>query len=131
MKTRYAVTMGVLAGVAIGATAINGLNAQAKPPSYVVIDIGELTDPEGFKAVTTSAAAGPARLAALGGRYVIRTETTTALDGIPPKRFVVLAFDSKEKAQGWDKGDQRHPRQNDKVTCFHRRGLCKLDFNRP
>jgi uncharacterized protein (DUF1330 family) len=101
MKTRYAVTMGVLAGVVIGATAIKGLNAQATPPTYVVIDISEMIDPEGFKAVTTSAAASPARAAALGGRYVIRTETTTALDGTPPKRFVVLAFDSKEKAQGW------------------------------
>jgi uncharacterized protein (DUF1330 family) len=101
MKTRYAVTMGVLAGVLIGATAIKGLNAQATPPTYVVIDISEMIDPEGFKAVTTSAAASPARAAALGGRYVIRTETTTALDGTPPKRFVVLAFDSKEKAQGW------------------------------
>jgi uncharacterized protein (DUF1330 family) len=93
----------MLAGVALGATAIKGLNAQAKPPNYVVIDISEMTDPEGFKAVTTSAAASPAGTAALGGRYVIRTETTTALDGgNPPKRFVVIAFDSKEKAQGWN-----------------------------
>jgi uncharacterized protein (DUF1330 family) len=33
--------------------------------------------------------------------YLIRTEEVTALDGAPPKRFVVLAFDSKEKARGW------------------------------
>jgi hypothetical protein len=32
--------------------------------------------------------------------YLIRTEEVTALDGAPPKRFVVLAFDSKEKARG-------------------------------
>jgi uncharacterized protein (DUF1330 family) len=102
MKTKYAVTMGVLVGVAIGATAIKGLNAQTKPPTYVVIDIADLTDPEGFKAVPASPAASPARLAALGGRYLIRTETTTALDGVPPKRFVLLAFDSKEKAQAWN-----------------------------
>ena len=91
----------MLAGVALGATAIKGLYAQAKPPTYVVIDISDVTDPEGFKAVTSSAAASPAGAAALGGRYVIQTETTTALDGTPPKRFVVLAFDSKDKAQGW------------------------------
>ena len=101
MKTSYAVTIGVLAGVAIGATAIKGLNAQGRPPSYVVIDITEMTNPDGFKAVITSPAASPARLAALGGRYLIRTEAVTALDGVPPKRFVLLAFDSKEKAQGW------------------------------
>jgi uncharacterized protein (DUF1330 family) len=101
MKTHYTVALAMLAGVGLGAIAVQGLHAQAKPPSYVVIDITEVTDPEGFKAVTTSAAASPTRATALGGRYVIRTETTTALDGIPPKRFVVLAFDSKEKAQGW------------------------------
>jgi uncharacterized protein (DUF1330 family) len=99
---RY-VTLGatLLAGAVIGATAIKGLNAQAKPPTYVVIDITDMTDPEGFKAIPNSAAASPAGTAALGGRYVIRTETTTALEGTPPKRFVVLAFDNKEKAQGW------------------------------
>ena len=92
----------MLAGVALGATAINGLNAQSKPPTYVVIDIAEVTDPDGFKAVTNSNAIAAPRTAALGGRYVIQTETTTALDGIPPKRFVVIAFDSKEKAQSWN-----------------------------
>ena len=91
----------MLAGVAIGAFAVQGLHAQAKPPTYVVIDISAMTDPEGFKAIPSSPAAGPARLTELGGRYVIRTQTMTALDGTPPARFVVLAFDSKEKAQGW------------------------------
>jgi uncharacterized protein (DUF1330 family) len=91
----------MLAGVAIGAFAIQGLHAEAKPPTYVVIDIAKMTDPEGFKAVTSSPAAGPARLKELGGRYVIRSTAMTALDGTPPSRFVVLAFDSKEKAQAW------------------------------
>jgi uncharacterized protein (DUF1330 family) len=30
---------------------------------------------------------------AFGGKYVIRTENITALDGTPPKRFIVIAFD--------------------------------------
>jgi uncharacterized protein (DUF1330 family) len=101
MKLRYTVAFSLLAGIALGAAAIQGLHAQAKPPTYVVIDISDVTDPEGFKAVTTSTAASPARAAALGGRYLIRTEATSALDGTPPKRFVVLAFDTREKAQGW------------------------------
>jgi uncharacterized protein (DUF1330 family) len=102
MNQRITLGLTLLAGVAIGTAAIKGLNAQTRPPTYVVIDITEMTNPEGFKAVPASSAASPARLAALGGRYVIRTETTTALDGVPPKRFVLLAFDSKEKAQAWN-----------------------------
>ena len=101
MKRFLAPGLAMLAGVAIGAFAVQGLHAQAKPPSYVVIDIAKMTDAEGFKAVTSSPAAGPARLKELGGRYIIRSTTMTALDGAPPARFVVLAFDSKEKAQGW------------------------------
>ncbi|MGB7175807.1 MAG: DUF1330 domain-containing protein [Xanthobacteraceae bacterium] len=90
-----------LIGVAVGAFAVEGLHAQAKPPTYVVIDIATMTDPEGFKAVTSSPAAGPARLKELGGRYAIRSTTMTPIDGTPPARFVVLAFDNKDKAQGW------------------------------
>jgi uncharacterized protein (DUF1330 family) len=102
MNQRITLGLALLAGVAIGTAAVKGLNAQTRPPTYVVIDITEMTNPEGFKAVPASPAASPAKLAALGGRYVIRTETTTALDGAPPKRFVLLAFDSKEKAQAWN-----------------------------
>lgn len=36
-----------------------------------------------------------------GGRYVAATEKITALDGIAPKRFIVVAFDSPEKALAW------------------------------
>jgi uncharacterized protein (DUF1330 family) len=103
MNRYISLGLAMLAGAAFGATAIKGLSAQtqAKPPTYVVIDITEVSNPEGFKAVTTSAAASPARLAALGGRYLIRTEPASALDGTAPKRFVLLAFESKEKAQAW------------------------------
>lgn len=101
MKHSISLGLALLAGVALGATAIKGLNAQTKPPTYVVVNISEVTDPEGFKVVPTSAATSVAATAALGGHYVIRSNTTTALDGIPPKRFVVIAFDSKEKARAW------------------------------
>jgi uncharacterized protein (DUF1330 family) len=85
----------------LGAGAVQTLRAQAKPPAYVVVDIADTTDAEGFKAVISSPATSPARTAALGGRYVIRTDQATALDGSPSKRFVLLSFDNKEKAQAW------------------------------
>jgi uncharacterized protein (DUF1330 family) len=108
MKRTIALGLATLAGCAIGAFAVQGLHAQAKPPTYIVIDIAKMTDPEGFKAVTSSPAAGPARLKELGGRFIIRSTTMSAVDGAPPARFVVLAFDSKEKAQGWvDASDEK------------------------
>jgi len=96
--------LAMLAGGAIGAAAVNGLSAQGKPPgAYAVVDISEITDPEGFKALgqrTNEAAA--ANFKDLGGRYIVRTDKITALDGAAPKRFVVIAFDSAEKAQAWN-----------------------------
>lgn len=86
------------AGIAIGAAAIQGLHAQAKPPAYVVIPILKITDADTFKKV--GPIAGPAAAAA-GGHYVIRTDKITPLDGTPPERLVVIAFDSVEKAQAW------------------------------
>jgi uncharacterized protein (DUF1330 family) len=98
MKTHYTVALAMLAGVAVGAVAVQGLHAQAKPPTYVVVDISKVTDPEGFKALGPKA--GPA-MAAFGGKYVIRTENITAVDGTPPNRFVVIGFDSLEKAKAF------------------------------
>ena len=89
----------IVLGVAVGGAIVQGLRAQAAPPVYVVVEIGDITDPEGFKAVP--AKSGAETLAPFGGRYVIRTEKITPLDGTAPKRFVVIAFDSMEKAMAW------------------------------
>ena len=103
MKTNCKLTLTLLAGAALGAAAIQALHAQAKPPVYAVVDISEITDPEGYKAIgQRSNEAGAAVFKELGGRYLARTDKITALDGTAPKRFVIIAFDSTEKAQAWN-----------------------------
>ena len=102
MNQRIALGLAMLAGAAFGATAIQGLHAQAKPGALVVVDIGELTDPEGFKAIPASPATQPAAVATQGGHYLARTDNITAFDGTPPKRFIIIGFDSVEKAQAWN-----------------------------
>ena len=39
MKPPYTVALSILAGVAVGAAAVQALHAQAKPPAYVVAEI--------------------------------------------------------------------------------------------
>jgi uncharacterized protein (DUF1330 family) len=101
MKTMITVGASMIAGIALGMT-ITGLQAQNKAPgAYAVVDISEITDQNTFRQdllprVTTTT------LAAAGGRYIIRSERFTALDGMPPSRFVVIAFDSMDKAKAWD-----------------------------
>jgi uncharacterized protein (DUF1330 family) len=99
MKTQSALAVALVAGAAIGATCVQGLHAQAKPPAYVVIDIRSVTDPDAMKTIMEKAS--PAAIAAAGGRYVIRTNEITAFDGTPPKRFVLITFDNVEKAKAW------------------------------
>jgi len=102
MKINHKMALTLLGGIALGAAAVQGLHAQAKPPSLVVVDISDITDPEGFKAVGgRSNAAAQAVFKDLGGSYIARTPNITALDGTPPKRFIIIAFPSMEKAQAW------------------------------
>jgi uncharacterized protein (DUF1330 family) len=98
VKTRYTVALAMLAGAAIGGSVIQGLHAQATPPTYFVADISAVTDPEAVKA--NGSKSGPA-VAAFGGKFIARSENITALVGTAPKRFVVIAFDSLAKAQAW------------------------------
>jgi uncharacterized protein (DUF1330 family) len=98
MKTRYIVALSLLTGVAIGGSVIQGLHAQAAPPTYFVADVSAVTDPEALKTIGPKSGSS---IAAFGGKYIARSENITPLVGTAPKRFVVIAFDSLVKAQAW------------------------------
>jgi len=100
MDTKYKIALAALAGIGLGAAAIEGLHAQAKPPAYVVVAVRSIKDTDAFKAGVVDKAS-PAALAAAGGRYVVRTQAIKSLDGPAPQRFVLLSFDSVAKAQAW------------------------------
>jgi uncharacterized protein (DUF1330 family) len=100
MKTRYVAALSVFAGAAIGAISVGGLYAQSKSPgAYVIVDISEVTNPDGFKQLFPKA---PPAVVAFDGHFVTRTEKISALDGTPPKRFVIIGFESVDKAKVWD-----------------------------
>ena len=93
--------MGLLVvGIAIGAVAVSGLRAQDKKPgAYVVIDIAQITNRDSFMRQLLPKAA-PA-IADYGGKFLSRTEAITRLDGAPPLRYVLIAFDSVDRAKSW------------------------------
>ena len=89
----------MLAGAALGAAAINGLHAQGKAPgAYAIVDISEVTNPDLFKTLLPKTQASNA---AFGGQNIIVTENIVALDGTAPKRFIVITFESIDKAKAW------------------------------
>lgn len=98
MKTNYKLALTLLAGATLGAATIHGIQAQTKPLAYVVVDIAEMTDPVQYRTLIPKALDA---ISAFKGRYVMRGEKITSLDGTPPKRFVVIAFDSVETAKAW------------------------------
>ena len=103
MKTNYKLAVALVAGAALGGAAIHGLHAQAKPPAYVVIPILKINDAAAFKAgVLDKASTSEAATKAAGGHYIIRSGKFTRLDGNPPERLVIIAFDSIEKAQAYE-----------------------------
>jgi uncharacterized protein (DUF1330 family) len=105
MKTRYTIVLALLAGTAIGAAAIQGLHAQAKPPVYFVAEI-TISDPEAYgkeyapKAQASIKAAG-GRLVAIGGTGGAGAQALKGFDGEPPKRVAIQVWDSMEKLQAW------------------------------
>ena len=100
MDTKYKIALAALAGIGLGAAAIEGLHAQAKPPAYVVVAVRSIKDADAFKTGVVDKATAAA-FAAAGGHYLVRSQAIKSLDGPAPQRFVLIAFDSVEKAQAW------------------------------
>ena len=102
MKIQYVVALAVGTGLGLGSVAIQGLHAQSKSPVYVVIEINEISDVEGFKAFLKMDPSNVVEVKDADGRYLVRTENVTALDGTAPKRFAIIAFDNAAKAKAYN-----------------------------
>jgi hypothetical protein len=48
MKINYRLCLMLVASAALGAAAVTSIKAQVKPPTYIVIDITEMSDPASF-----------------------------------------------------------------------------------
>ena len=97
MKASVKIALALLMGIATGAAAIHGLHAQATPPVYLVSEI-EVIDEAAFKQY--SPLAGKA-LNAAGAKYLARSSKVVPIGGEPPKRAVIVMFESMEQAQAW------------------------------
>jgi len=104
MNTQYKIVLSVLAGAALGAAAVQGLHAQAKPKAYIVTE-SEVIDAAALAAYLPQAQA--AAKAAGGVPGVIATGRVIALVGEPPKRLGASEWESAEKAQAWYSSEQR------------------------
>jgi uncharacterized protein (DUF1330 family) len=100
MNTKPKIVIALVAGVALGAAAIQGLHAQAKPKAYTVAEL-EVLDATALgayvpKVLEAQKAAGARPLRTAGGKIV-------AMEGTAPKRVAITEFDSLEQAEAFYK----------------------------
>jgi uncharacterized protein (DUF1330 family) len=99
VKIQYALPLAIAIGLGFGARGL--LARTTTPPVYVVVEIDEVTDANGFEALRQTAAATAVEVQFEDGRYFASTENVTALDGSAPKSFAFIAFDSMTKAKAF------------------------------
>ena len=97
MKPHYALSATLVAGLAIGAALATALRAQSTPPAYVVAEVA-VHDADTFGRDYAPKIVGT--LQPFGGR-ILTSGKLTALEGNVLQRFVIIEFDSVEKARGW------------------------------
>ena len=101
----------------VSAVAVRGLYARTTtPPVYVVVEIDEITDANGFEALRQTADTTAVEVQTEDGRYLARTESVTALDGDAPKFFAFIAFDNMTKAKVFNDSIKKIAALRTKVT---------------
>ena len=126
MNTRTCLAIALITGCAIGAAAVKGVQAQARPPAFTIAEI-DVIDPEGFQTFAKRNAAG---VGTAGGLFLAMRGRIVVSEGAPPKDIALIAWDSLEEATGYFNS----PTFKDliplrdkaaKVRLFHVEGLAK------
>jgi hypothetical protein len=86
MNTNSKVMVAVVTGVALGAGAVQGLHAQAKPKAYTVTELQTL-NPK--LAADVAVRIAKAQEAAGGHNFKTGGGTVTAMEGSPPQRVAI------------------------------------------
>jgi uncharacterized protein (DUF1330 family) len=89
--------LAALGGLIIGSAMTFAASAQKPPPAYFIAE-SVVTDPQANSAVIAKL---PATAQPYGGRYLARGGRIVSFGGEPPRRVVIVAFDSLAQAEGW------------------------------
>jgi uncharacterized protein (DUF1330 family) len=99
MRTRIAVSLALVAGFGLGAAAIEGLHAQAKPPVFYIAEV-DVHNVDAY--MKDYAPKAQALIRSHGGRILAASNNPTSIEGAPPKgRVVIQQWDSMEKIHAW------------------------------
>ena len=99
---RCAATLFALAGFAAGAATVQGLHAQTKPPTYVVVEI-DVQEPEKYQ--REFAPLADKVVTDAGGKFLARTGPAAVIAGPAPRRAALIAFENLDTARASFRGD--------------------------
>jgi uncharacterized protein (DUF1330 family) len=118
VKTHHAVALALLAGVALGGAAVEGLHAQAKPPAYFVNEIN-VTDTDAYMKDYLPLA--QASIKKYGGKVLAASLHVIPIEGDPPKRVAIQLWENIDAVQAWrNSADYQEARKiGDKYATFH------------
>ena len=101
MNAKLKITLALVAGTAIGATAVQVLHAQGKPKAYQVTEL-EILDEEAWKTFVTAVRA--AQQTASGRNLRTARGKVVGFVGDPPKYVGITEFDSLDQAVAYRNG---------------------------
>jgi uncharacterized protein (DUF1330 family) len=98
MNRHIALGLAMVAGAALGAAAVQGLHAQAKPPIYLITEI----DVPNMDAYLKEYAPLAQKTIKDNGGRIIAAGPAKSVEGEPPKaRVTVQVWDSEDKMRAW------------------------------
>jgi uncharacterized protein (DUF1330 family) len=100
MNTKSKIVIAMMAGVALGAAAVQGLHAQAKPKAYTVTEL-ETLDAKGAADIAKRIQA--AQVSAGGRNFRTGGGKVVGMEGAPPQRVAITEWDNLEAAQAFFK----------------------------
>ena len=97
MRVNQKIAIAPSAGAVVGGLAVHGLQAQGKPPAYLITEV-EVLDNAAFREYAPKAGKV---LVEAGAKYLVRGGQIVALEGQTPTRVVVQVFENMEKAEAY------------------------------
>jgi uncharacterized protein (DUF1330 family) len=93
MRTKYAIGLALLAGTALGAATMQVINAQTKPPAFLIFD-SEVRDQAAYQPFLQTAVK---EIQSQGGKFLVRGAKPEVLSGPPtPNIISVSQWNDKE-----------------------------------
>jgi uncharacterized protein (DUF1330 family) len=94
----FRLVLAMLAGVGIGALAVEGIHAQALPPAYYIAEIDVKNEDIFTKEWAPKV---DETIKAAGGVYLVRSSTVERIEGAAPKRILISKWGNIDQLTAW------------------------------